>query len=123
MTDSLPLDIIVLGMIAVFLVMRLRSVLGRRTGTEKPRDIIPRRQADDTRDKVIPLPDRTPARGEEPASPEAEVLPPEPRPAQAETPSSGLQQALARIRAADPDFDPKHFVEGARAAFEMIVTA
>jgi hypothetical protein len=43
MTDSLPIDLILLGMVAVVLVLRLRSVLGRRTGTEKPRDILARR--------------------------------------------------------------------------------
>jgi hypothetical protein len=30
-------DIIIFAMIAAFLVLRLRSVLGRRTGTETPR--------------------------------------------------------------------------------------
>jgi predicted lipid-binding transport protein (Tim44 family) len=70
---------------------------------------------------VIPLPDRTPAREEEPATPPPDVLPPDtPR---AEAPSTPVQQALARIHAADPEFDPRAFVEGARGAFEMIVTA
>jgi predicted lipid-binding transport protein (Tim44 family) len=101
-------------------VMRLRSVLGRRTGTEKPRDILARRRAEESRDKVIPLPDRSPPREEEAAQP-AEVLPPEPVPSEA--PTGALQQVLARIRSADPEFDPRQFVDGARAAFEMIVQA
>src|SRR5262245_4549721 len=118
MLDSLSLDIIIFGTIAVLLVMRLRSVLGRRTGTEKTRDILARRSAEEARDKVIPLPDRStqPRAEEEPATPSAEVLPPEP--AAAEPPSASVQQAVTKIRAADPEFDPGNFVEGARAAFE-----
>ena len=38
-------DIILFAMIAGFLVLRLRSVLGRRTGNERRRDLFPRRAA------------------------------------------------------------------------------
>src|SRR6185312_13446872 len=31
-----PIDLILFGMIAVFLVLRLRSILGKRTGYERP---------------------------------------------------------------------------------------
>src|SRR5581483_6703783 len=120
MSDSLPFDIIFFAMIAVFLVMKLRSVLGRRTGTEKPRDILPRSRVEEAaRDKVIPLPDHAGPREptQEPAPLSGEVLPPEPATA------SALQQGLERIRTADPAFDAGHFLDGARAAFEMIVTA
>ncbi|MBX6320483.1 MAG: Tim44 domain-containing protein [Rhodospirillaceae bacterium] len=124
MSDSLPFDIIFFAMIAVFLVMKLRSVLGRRTGTEKPRDILPRSRVEEpSRDKVIPLPDRASAREpvEEPKPVSAEVLPPEP--AAGDPASLAVRRALERIRGADPSFDPGHFLDGARAAFEMIVTA
>jgi len=34
-----------------------------------------------------------------------------------------LDAKLARVHAADPSFDEKHFLSGARAAFQMVVTA
>ena len=36
MTGGIPVDLILFGMVAAFLVLRLRSVLGRRTGFERP---------------------------------------------------------------------------------------
>ena len=36
MTGGLPVDLILFGMVAAFLVLRLRGVLGRRTGFERP---------------------------------------------------------------------------------------
>jgi predicted lipid-binding transport protein (Tim44 family) len=114
------LDIIFFAMIAVFLVMRLRSVLGRRTGQEKQRDIFARRSREETRDKVIPLPDRT--RPREEAQP-AEGPVPAPDEVRTEAAAPPLQQGIARIRSADPSFEPRSFVEGARGAFEMIVAA
>ena len=33
---SFPIDLVLFGMIAAFLVLRLRSILGRRTGYEHP---------------------------------------------------------------------------------------
>ena len=60
------LDIIIFAMIAVFLVMRLRSVLGRRTGHERRRDPFAAGRAGEKGDKIIPLPDRgRPAHGDE----------------------------------------------------------
>jgi predicted lipid-binding transport protein (Tim44 family) len=121
------LDIIFFAMIAVFLVMRLRSVLGRRTGNEKQRDLFARRSREETRDKVIPLPDRT--RPREEAQPDApvgveEIRPEDVRPeVRSEAAGTPLQQGIARIRSADTGFDPRGFMEGARSAFEMIVAA
>jgi predicted lipid-binding transport protein (Tim44 family) len=100
-------DIVLFAMVALFLILRLRSVLGRRTGNEQRRDPFAQR-ASTAADKVVALPQRPPA---SPASP--------PQPAAADSVASGL----ARIRAADPGFDPEQFLPGARAAFEMIVAA
>jgi predicted lipid-binding transport protein (Tim44 family) len=101
-------DIILFAMVAAFLVLRLRSVLGRRTGNERRRDPIVRR-AEPTGDKVI-------AFGQRPNG----AAPP---PATTEPPGDAVAAGLARIRDADPGFDPPQFLEGARAAFEMIVAA
>jgi len=103
------LDLIFFAAVAVFLVMRLRSVLGRRTGTEQRRDPfagVPAGDQANMRKPATPLPDLA----------SKPVL-------DAATDSSPVAAGLARIRAADPDFDQTHFLAGARAAFEMIVSA
>ena len=104
---------IVFLVVAVAIFLRLRSVLGRRTGHERPTGeqmAQARKRADDN--NVIHLPgnaDSAPAANED-VQPE-----PEPR-----TP---LERALADIRKIDPAFTAESFVQGARAAYEMIVTA
>ncbi len=117
MGDGFPIDIILFAMVAAFIVLRLRSVLGRRTGHERQRpnrfSTGPRARpkdksgekhgAENGADKVVQLPDR---------STEAGI--------QAET-VTPLVAALNEIKAADPRFDPDAFVDGARTAFEFIV--
>ena len=100
-------DIILFAMVAVFLALRLRSVLGRRTGHERRRDSMIR-QAEPTGDKVISLGQRGIV-----ASP----------PPTTEPPADAVAAGLGRIREADPGFDPAEFLQGARGAFEMIVAA
>lgn len=99
------IDIVVFAVIAGLLVLRLRSVLGRRTGTEQRRDPFQPPPAKPPADKVVPLP------------PRARPLPPA---LEAPTP---LAQSLAQLKAADRSFDEKQFLTGARAAFEIIVNA
>lgn len=116
--------------LAVFIFVRLRSVLGQRTGKERPpydpysRDSRPPQPAPETpRDNVVSLPGRpTPAPAADADAEEAEVVPayrwkdvvPEGSPA---------AEALDRIVAIESDFDPAHFLTGAKSAYEMIVTA
>jgi predicted lipid-binding transport protein (Tim44 family) len=97
------LEIVVFGAIAGFLVLRLRSVLGRRTGTERRREPF---EAGTPPEKVVTLP----ARGRT-STPES-----------ANGPSS-VAAGIERIRAADRDFDESAFVAGARGAFEIVVNA
>jgi len=103
------IDIIILAMIAAFLVFRLRSVLGKRTGNERP----PQNPYGDSTqtdnretvgdDTVVALPGRGPA----------DDIP-------ADTPAS---DGLKAIREADSGFSVQEFLEGARAAFDMVVTS
>ncbi|HXZ00582.1 MAG TPA: Tim44/TimA family putative adaptor protein [Stellaceae bacterium] len=99
------LDIVVFAVVAGLLVLRLRSVLGRRTGNERRRDPFAPPPAGATPpEKVVPLPlgrDRPPPAG---ASPQ---------------PAAGV----AALKAADKSFDETHFLAGARGAFEIIVNA
>jgi predicted lipid-binding transport protein (Tim44 family) len=106
------LDLLLFAMIAAFLVLRLHRVLGRRTGHQRPPEAKPREA--DSGDRVIQLPDRTGAR----AAAGAEDGPPPP-PAGAGRTGAGLTQ----VKIADPEFDESQFLDGARAAFEMILGA
>jgi predicted lipid-binding transport protein (Tim44 family) len=107
MGDFQYFDIILFAMVAGFLVLRLRSVLGRRTGNERRRDLFPRRAAP-AADNVTTL-----------VEPDKRVT----RPAADVPAADAVAEGLNRIRRADSSFDPAQFIEGARAAFEMIVAA
>ncbi len=106
---SFPIDLILFGMIAAFLVLRLRSILGKRTGFEQ--------QAPPP---VKPAPNRAPqppiieGRAEPVAPPATQTVPPM---------ASPTGQALARMREIDRNFDPARFLAGAEQAFRMIVAA
>jgi predicted lipid-binding transport protein (Tim44 family) len=100
-------DIILFAMVAGFLVLRLRSVLGRRTGSERRRELFVRR--------ARPAPEKGPTLIEPSA---AAVVPTTTAP-----PADAVAEGLNQIHRADPSFDPSQFLEGARIAFEMIVTA
>jgi predicted lipid-binding transport protein (Tim44 family) len=123
-------DIILFAAIAAFLVLRLRSVLGKRTGHEERPTHDPFNQAQQQqkdrsgqtsrdRDKVIPMPDRNRKSEGEPAE---EVTDADLRDA-AENAETPLSAGLTQIKLADRDFDETQFVEGAKQAFEMVVNA
>ena len=109
------LDIILFALVAGFLILRLRSVLGRRDGHESrnPDPFSARPKPEPADDKVVPLPERN---GRSADAPPAE-------PASAGAPKSPLEAGLTQIGIADPRFDPQEFVSGARIAFELILTA
>jgi predicted lipid-binding transport protein (Tim44 family) len=112
----------ILAAVAVVIFYKLWSVLGQRTGRERPpfdsfsRDTV-RQSTNDN--NVVTLP----SRGGEP----------QPKPAETSVPSdrwSGIAEAGSAVAAGldamareDKTFDAKHFIAGARAAYEMIVTA
>ena len=101
-------DIILFAMVAAFLVLRLRSVLGRRTGNEPRHDPLLRRVEAPPGDKVVSLGNRSAAV----RAPVASAPPPD-----------AVAAGLDGIHGADQGFDPAQFLEGARGAFEMIVGA
>lgn len=108
--DQVFVEIIIFAMIAVFLVYRLRSVLGRRNGEERQRPNPftppPATATVEGRDSVAAAPER--------ATPVDIYQPGDQRP---------LAAWLDAIRAADPSFEEKAFLSGARSAFTMIVEA
>ena len=112
---------IILLAVAVAIFLKLRSVLGQRTGRERPpydpysaRDAV--RPA--TTDKVVTLPPRP---AETAPKPVAESTPE--RWKGVAEPGSPIASGLDAIAAVEPGFDAKHFLTGARAAYEMVVSA
>jgi predicted lipid-binding transport protein (Tim44 family) len=108
------LDIIFFAMVAGFIFLRLRSVLGRRTGNERqrPDGFGLGRRRERNEDNVVALPDR----GAKPAArTEAE--------AKLWAEDSPVGAGLTQIKIADHRFDPATFLDGAKQAYEMIVAA
>ncbi len=107
MESGFPIDLILFGMIAAFLVLRLRSILGKRTGYERPQDARLRPVAG-LGGRVIDVP--------------AEVVTPAPtRPLPDAASPAG--QALARMQRIDRNFAASRFLDGAEAAFRIVVGA
>ena len=105
------IDILFFAMVAAFIALRLRSVLGRRTGHERRRSSgFGSARPNGAADNVVSLPDRSQAQAEADA-------------ALGDVADSSVKSGLAQIRMADSRFDLRQFLAGARAAFEMIVEA
>ena len=116
------LDIILFAAIAAFFVLRLRGVLGKRTGHEKRPKYDPFAKPDQDEgeeDKVIPLPDRSRAAKTDQADEEATEAA-EAAEAADETP---LSVGLMQIGRVDKAFDEEQFLSGAGTAFEWIINA
>jgi predicted lipid-binding transport protein (Tim44 family) len=124
-------DIILIGLVAVFLILRLRSVLGKRTGNERP-------PARDPFTPPTPPPATPRVGGDAPANQGNDNVVPLPtangpaqRPSSATSGPGGIRATVmptatagvAAIRNADPSFEPLGFTGGARAAFTTIVEA
>ncbi len=102
---------------AVLIFLQLRSVLGRRTGNEKPPmdPYSPRDAAKSLSDdnKVVTLPKKGEG-DEENRFAEIDAVAPA---------GSPLNDSLRELSKTDPSFRPKEFLNGARMAYEMIVMA
>lgn len=107
--DGIPfLDILIFGMVALFIFLRLFAVLGRRTGSERQ-----------------PGPDPLQRPPQNARAAEDRSIVPFPRSAQFGTPSlaNSVVEGIKAIRRVDPQFDPDAFINGAGHAYEMIVGA
>ncbi|APG48779.1 Tim44/TimA family putative adaptor protein [Phaeobacter porticola] len=102
--ESPVIQLLVLAGIAVFLILRLKSVLGTREGFEKP---------------TLPQSERPVKR------PELEVIEGGPDHDIIDYVPEGSPQAndLAAMKKAEPSFEVREFVQGARGAYEMILMA
>lgn len=100
--------IIILALVALFIGLRLYSVLGERTGHEQQQPIL--KPADpDARVDTRPAP---PTPAAQPATDGSEL---------AYLPTAG--PGVRALLAADPTFDVARFLEGAQAAYRMILEA
>ena len=122
MQDNFDISTIIFAVLAIFVLIKLRSVLGTRTGEERPPYDPFKRRADDgampggaSQGNVIRLPGAAPADANRaPATPEARF---------GKLADAGAFAGLEAITAADSTFDAGGFQNGARSAYEMIVTA
>lgn len=103
-------DIIVIGAIAAFIILRYRAMLGGQTGRD-PGDI-QRPKPLEEYERVVKLAEREPKK--------AAVI--EPKQEDSKYPDK-LALSLKNMRNVDPDFSADEFLHGARAAFEMIIKA
>ena len=99
-------EIILLALVALFVGLRLFSVLGRRTGHEQP----------------LAKPAELPQQGAAIARPIADIAPAPTAGADAIVDASA-GDGIRAIVAADPDFDVSRFLDGAQAAYRMILEA
>lgn len=102
------IDIIIFAGVAVFLALRLYSVLGQPGGVEKPPEpSLPpseRRDGAEASVKALPVPEAIKTAASAPAP-------------------DSLAGRLHRVQQADANFNEKSFLSGARAAFELILSA
>lgn len=127
MQNSFDMTTLVFLALAVFVAWKLRSVLGQKTGNEKPpvdpfrRDAPAARPdqaapADPRRDNVI----RMPGVANDPVAPD---LPAAERWKDIAPPDSPIFAGIEAIARQEPGFDPAGFLVGAKSAYETIVTA
>lgn len=102
--NSAVIQLLVLAGIAIFLILRLRNVLGTRDGFEKPPAAAPTRNKNPNGFEVI----------EGGADRDITDHVPE---------DSIHARALTAMKAAEPDFSVSEFLNGARGAYEMILMA
>lgn len=125
MDSFFDIPTVIIIIVAIVVLWRLRSVLGTRTGNERPPfdPYSARKPAkSESEDNVVTLP---PRRATDEGDAETERRQ---RKLEAELERFGgdhdeVRSGLAAIAEADTGFTPKSFMEGAKAAYEMIVTA
>jgi predicted lipid-binding transport protein (Tim44 family) len=101
------IELLILFAIAAFVLFRLKSVIGTRTGYEAPPDFQSRDQGVEP---LRPSPVEDPDEGEDMAGLGRPV-------------PESAKPALAAMRVAEPDFSLATFLDGARGAYEMILMA
>ena len=123
MDGKIDIFTLIFLVLAVIIILKLRSVLGRKSGDDEARA----RAAAEARDKVVMMPRRQ-GPASEPAADGAAATPTAVADAEQKIrtfagANTQLVDGLLAIRRSDQGFEPEHFVRGAKQAYEMIVTA
>jgi len=122
MSEAFDIYTLLFLVLAVVIFLRLRNVLGRRTGNERPPfdpySASEQKRGPKTNEPVV-------------AFPRGRSAPIEPAPQSAEDieaklggnipKDSPLARSLTQLMRADQGFDPAQFLDGAKGAYEMIV--
>lgn len=124
MSEGFPYaDIIILALIAGFIVLRLRSVLGQKTGNENPNFFSPKpdNNAQTKPEAIIQLVEkslkpRTPAQAEPKNENEND-------PYAQKQEGTPIAQDISELKKADNQFNATTFLDGAKMAFEMVFDA
>jgi len=127
--EKIDLFTLISIIVAVVVVWKLRSVLGRRTGDEEAR--IERYRAERRQqetpatpsDNVVTLPRRDRDHAGPDAGQDVAVADAEERIKAFPGVNAEVRRGLLEVAKNDSAFDPEAFVQGARQAYEMIVTA
>ena len=114
MSDGIPYaDIVIMALVAGFILLRLRSVLGDKIGNDKPsyfnKPVQPERK-----DTIVQLDDK----GLKP-----KIRLQEPDAYMASVKDEQVISAITAIKLRDPEFSATHFLEGAKGAYEMVFDA
>ncbi len=114
MTEEFPYaDIIILALIAGFILLRLRSVLGQKNEHDKPDFFQPRPNVEQNKEPIIQLSEKT--------------IKPRPKvdmdPYTSALGSGDVLQGINDIKSKDPLFNASIFMDGAKMAFEMVFDA
>jgi predicted lipid-binding transport protein (Tim44 family) len=125
MSEAFDIYTLLFLVLAVVIFIRLRNVLGRRTGNERPPYdpyTTPDAKRAEANEPVVALPrgraGRAPVEASGPSMEDIEA-----RLGRHAAKDSPLGQSLTELMRADPGFDPGQFLDGAKAAYDMIVTA
>lgn len=125
MSDFLDLPTLIIIGVAIVILLRLRSVLGTRTGNERPPSQNTQNRTRTTAendDKVVPL-HRDKAKPEVDSDADRLARKLEAEVERFSHDDETLAEGLKAIINVDSNFTPKSFLEGAKSAYEMIVTA
>lgn len=99
MADGGMVTLLILAAVTVFLVFRLKDVLGTKTGNEKPRPTVVRQKSDQA-PAPVEVADKPILDDSDPKS-----------------------AVYAKMQAVEPGFSPTVFANGARQAYEMLLMA
>lgn len=107
------LEIIFFALLSAYLFYRLWTIMGQETDEDIERRERHRRSITEEEDNVIPLKRKNSAAVDTPyENREEEYLL-----------KGGVRDSLKQLRLQEPEFDIKEFLEGAKAAYEMIIKA